>query len=74
MSDWMDIESAPRNGSEMLLAWPKGRVTIGRFDRQEYHKKPQPFFTGHFMGKIWERENQPRFWMPIPPPPTGEKI
>ncbi len=73
MSDWMDIESAPRDG-KILLARPDSHVSIGRFDDQRYHQQPKPRFTGHCKGKIWEAANQPTHWMPLPPPPTGEKI
>lgn len=72
VSEWRDIKSAPRD-RQILLAWPGSvNATIGRFETDQYAKKPRPFFSGHSRGRLWERENQPVKWQPLPAPPEIE--
>jgi hypothetical protein len=76
MMEWQDISTAPKDGSIVLLFRPTapdwGRVTPGKWEIQEYHKKPQPFWEiwfkigGTFESRAWP----PTHWTPLPAPPT----
>lgn len=62
MSEWQPIETAPRNGTRMLVAW-LGNPAINRL---------------HFRvrDKEWCDEQglcyrQPTHWMPLPEPPKA---
>ena len=71
VTDWQPIETAPDDGTEVLVAYPNGVVTIGshrtgRRGRDGY---------GPVTGYDWHREDYaaPSHWMPKPPPPTTTK-
>lgn len=73
---WQPIETAPKDGSLILLyrpdAYDWGKVTPGKWEAQQYSKKPQPYWD------IWlkigsTRESRawvPTHWMPLPEPPA----
>ena len=75
MSEWQPIETAPKDGTTILLyrpdALPWGRVTPGKWEEQKYHKRPAPFWEiwykigGAYESRTWE----PTHWMPLPEPP-----
>ena len=76
---WMPIETAPKDGSLILLFRPAafewGKVAPGKWEDQKYSKKPQPYW------EIWlkigntrdSREWNPTHWMPLPPAPETEQ-
>ena len=68
VDEWQPIETAHRDGANVLLAWLDRSVTIGRYDDERFRKKPRPMFVGHFRGAHWMRENQPTHWCPLPNP------
>jgi hypothetical protein len=62
---WQKIESAPRDGTRVLL---------------HERDAPEPIFVGFFHVEWWEAcesdpyAHQPDSWMPLPPPPEdGEQ-
>jgi hypothetical protein len=65
MSEWKPIESAPKDGTEVLLAYPGGIVKSGKWT----------LFGGYYE-EHWADGERPRFgadpthWMPLPPPPS----
>ena len=74
MSDWRPIETAPRDGKDIIL----GRrglsvIALGRWNDDRYSRRtPRPFWDwGHPWGIYWSRENPPTNWMPLPDPPEG---
>lgn len=69
MSEWLPIESAPRDGTP-ILGHCKGRIEIYRWDDQRYKATPQPFWvvTGCHSVTL-DRSRQPTDWMPLPAPP-----
>lgn len=76
-SDWRPIETAPRDGTCVLLLITnsKRRISTGRWDSQEYHKKPRPFWhvdMWSFGGPETHRGVQPTHWQPLPGPPERE--
>jgi Protein of unknown function (DUF551) len=79
MSEWQDIESAPKDGSYMLMYFPEvgyrsESIRVGFFDADKYAKKPKPYFRGigNPLGVKYERDNQPTHWMPLPKPPEAK--
>lgn len=68
MSEWQPIDSAPRDGTYVLLVSSGGAVWQG------YWRKSDEAPYGH---AGWTRFNscdiqwQPNHWMPMPKPPTG---
>ena len=72
MMEWKDIESAPRDGTAMLLACPyNGRVC---FYIGGWHLGLNIWAKGFFMTKIFPDHMQGWFshWMPLPPPPKEQ--
>lgn len=76
--EWQPIETAPKD-KEILLFCPFRGVVRGSWRRDEYAKKPRPYWT-HDRERLWgirgTREDQPTHWQPLPKPPlpsAGEK-
>ena len=74
MSEWQPIETAPRDGSKMLLCVAGFEPAVGRYDRQRgmfdyLQEEDMPDDAA------WQRclESNPRWdvthWMPLPAPP-----
>ena len=85
MGEWKPIETAPKDGTDVLLA-SAGRVTVGQWHDEswptaaEYHAT-----TGEYLGQYetgecvpaswmsWDggfaEADPPTHWMPLPPPP-----
>ncbi len=61
MSEWLDISTAPTDGTEILAATACGYVGIWRFDDQKFNKTPRPYWKSQkeFLGVLWHRERQP---------------
>lgn len=75
---WLPIESAPKDGTHLLLHFDGIGPIRGRWDNDRFAKRPRPYWTcdaERWMGKIDIRSKQPNLWMPLPPPPNevGEK-
>lgn len=72
---WQPIETAPRDGTDVLLWCPRGGVTVGRWDEQEYHRRPVPYWrTQHWFERVsMDRSDQPTHWATLPTAPAPEK-
>jgi hypothetical protein len=57
MTDWQPIETAPKDGTYVLLATPKGRMADGNFCTK-YGVWSWPYVMV-----------EPTHWMPMPPRP-----
>ena len=71
---WQAIETAPKDGTKILLACQE-QITIGWWDTNKYAKKPRPYWSSihaYLYGRTWARANQPTAWQPLPQPPEGE--
>lgn len=76
---WRPIETAPRDGTRILLYRPTagewGQFVFGKYENDEYAKKPKPHFRTD-LERLWgvrsDRESQPTHWMPLPEPPKAE--
>ena len=69
---WRTIESAPKDGTE-ILGWGGSGVDVWVFEVQKYHKHPRPFWHRLFHGDAYDRACQPTHWMPLPEPPARRK-
>jgi hypothetical protein len=78
--NWMSMESAPRDGTKVLLFIPRVRsIIIGFFiDKSEYLYGKEVFRTRHWCtyGKFTGIENlnspyEPSQWMPLPELPNS---
>lgn len=71
MSEWMPIETAPKNGAQILLWTPAGGPVIAPwFGLNE--RRPSPKETAAMMRADGEWPNvkwNPTHWMPLPAAP-----
>jgi hypothetical protein len=69
---WQPIETAPKDGENVLL-WCKHRgVVRGHWDENIYAKRPKPYWTHdreRLYGVAETRRDQPTYWQPLPSPP-----
>jgi hypothetical protein len=74
MTQWQPIETAPRDGTKVLLFFPRwkdGRV-IGSYDVVEQFRNGKR----EFRTEKWSLpffvvgEHEPTHWVPLPEPPT----
>ena len=65
LTDWRGIESAPKDGCEILVIIA-GIVEVARWNNQRYQKNPRPYWE-----RILTRDRaaQPLLWLPLPTPP-----
>lgn len=79
MGKWKPIETAPTDGTMILLYRPKAaewaKVTVGKYNDDKYAKKPKPFWEIWFkLGGVTDsRLWVPTYWMPIPEQPKIEE-
>jgi hypothetical protein len=68
MSDWKSIETAPKDGTAMILGfWYQGRFAqyMGFYDPAGWMESSRRFFPSHMQS--WFTD-----WHPLPAPPTQE--
>lgn len=73
---WQDISTAPKDGSDFIGVDGGGRICIYRYEKQEFHKRPKPYFlsrSGGYDSVTWDRDHQPTHWMPLPNPPAKDE-
>jgi hypothetical protein len=77
MMEWQPIETAPKDGTRILLYRPSyfdwARVIGGNWCDEKIAKKPRPYWTHDrecLIGVLEARQHQPTHWMPLPPPPA----
>ena len=69
MSAWQSMETAPRDGTEILVTFD-GKSRVVHWDDTGYrHRKHGSFPWVCQSGENAWRENIPTHWMPLPPPP-----
>ena len=77
ISEWQPIESAPKDGTEIILSWwtleqisRKRMVTAGRFDKDNGDGEPHfEAWTSCFWDG-WDTIPTPTHWQPLPAPPS----
>lgn len=76
MSEWQPIETAPQDGTRILLAFEKSRqpgygVAVGKwrriFDRTQPTLHRGPYFVLEGSNAVTARATH---WMPLPAPPS----
>lgn len=76
--DWQDIESAPKDGTRVLLAYAQddGRIvaTCGEWLARQAHRRA---YWSHdhesTFGVYWTLRHQPTYWAPIPRAVAGQE-
>lgn len=79
LTQWQDIETAPKDGTEILLSNPTdGYVETGHFISpfemigDENDDTPDWFTTsGEYLGSGGPETTAPTHWMPLPAPPQN---
>lgn len=67
---WQPIETAPKDGTKVLLAWG-GRTVASRYlDNSQAKVMPWEGWVPP-SGDPWPA-NKPTLWQPLPPPPPAE--
>jgi hypothetical protein len=69
MSEWMDIETAPRDGTAVLLFGCR-QICVARYvehDIEWWHVDDNKFGPWPLRGPA------PTHWMPLPPPPGDQQ-
>jgi hypothetical protein len=77
VNDWQPIETAPKDGSAIVIYCPRrGVCAPAHWDDCKYATKPRPYWR-HFGEYLWgvaeTRRDQPTHWMPIPAHPEAVK-
>ena len=73
---WQSIDTAPKDGTNVLLYFSGLGWVRGSWDSQIHHKKPKPYWTHdciHYMSVAHARANQPSWWQRLPPTPPESK-
>jgi Protein of unknown function (DUF551) len=83
MSDWQDISTAPKDGSELMGCHVPsyGGIPIGPWTMRFYDKRWIPSWDGYhvidyqgdFGTDYKELDVQPTHWQPLPNPPKESK-
>lgn len=68
-NEWRPIEMAPK--TETIMLWTVRGLEIGRWNTDEFSKKPRPYWNWHsYMGKTEMRQCPPTHWKPMPEGPA----
>ena len=72
---WMPIETAPKDGTTVLVSPPTWQVracSTAHYNADRYAKKPRPFWERDDALRLISisRDTPPTHWMPLPHPPT----
>ena len=73
MSEWQPIETAPKDGTLVLL-WPGSR-TVNRLltvCSAYWHQPANPKVSGMWVGQFVTRGSYITHWMPLPEPPKDQ--
>lgn len=65
--EWQRMDSAPRDGTRVLLIVPPHGVSTGHFDMARSNWGPDAsLWIAH---SVLNKEAHPTYWMPLPLPP-----
>lgn len=68
--EWRPMETAPKDGTRILLLYRGGRIACGEWDEDSHRKSPKPFFTSDIeflFSRTSLRKLPPLGWQPLPP-------
>jgi hypothetical protein len=75
---WQPIETAPKDGTNIMVACPRlGVCCPAHWDNDQYAKKPRPYWTHwgeRIWGITWVRNDQPTHWMPLRAAPIDAEM
>jgi len=71
-SGWQPIETAPKDGTNVLLLDVHGNYRIGGYQLNYQNRKWGTGWEGCDWDFKIDFDPQPTHWMPLPPPPTEE--
>jgi hypothetical protein len=71
MSAWQPIDTAPKDGTSVLLSMPSGRVEIGSWFHSMHTRNGAITYENEGwscggLGSYFERAPNPTHWMPLP--------
>lgn len=73
---WQPIETAPKDGTKILVHCPRlGVCGPAKWDDNRFNKNPRPFWTHwgiEIRGLREVRDDQPTHWMPRPAAPSAQ--
>lgn len=74
---WMPIETAPKDGTSVILFWPyitqDGFVSSGQWFSGHYDVETGARGNGYWYSwNVNSGATPPTHWMPLPPPPEGK--
>ena len=77
MSEWMDISTAPKDGTYIIVwppTWP-GVTSCAKWDKDEFEINPKPYWRRIDAGgrTSIDRGKPPTHWMHRPKPPEESK-
>ena len=74
---WQPIETAPKNGSEVLLRVKRGKCLVGHYMPGGHCIEDHPpIAPGWYFwdGRMFDQASEPTHWMPLPAPPSQTSI
>lgn len=66
---WQPIETAPKDGTRVLLFVPPYGASTGHYRAQHNWGETASNWYAH---SVLNKEAEPTHWMPLPPPPVNE--
>lgn len=73
---WRPMESAPKDGTRVMLVWNDFGPTMGCWNTDKYAAKPRPYWSHdreRLLGTRSTRASAPTGWLPLPPLPGSGK-
>ena len=72
---WYPISTAPKDGTEILLWFPKFKCVINGFwdTFEENQKLYETWYVPHDFIIPNDPDEYPTHWMPLPAPPEGDE-
>lgn len=75
MNEWLPIETAPKDGTRIIVVFPNGRVDFDRWEKKEEFSNgvlthSREGFVGVWLSSVIGRAPDPTHWMPIPEGPA----
>lgn len=71
--NWQPIETAPKDGTRILLFVGGSMIVVGQWDSDRNAAKPKPYWDNdlrYVFGKTHARSVPITHWMPLPKPPS----
>lgn len=63
MSEWRTMDTAPKDGTRVLVAFDEGEIVIAHYDDGWWNEDEDTAWNDYYA----------RWWMPLPAPPAAMK-